>query len=131
MGILLKGLTARCLPSTEESVRMTWEICQGDPSGIEPESLCEELDCPHVPPFCEDTAWVVQLELHHVRGCSPGPPADVPLPSPTGSGAGLYWYLRGFFLLCLVLCCTVPLTYPVTLGGRGCSSLCIQLEERD
>ena len=88
MGLLQRGLTARCLPSKEESARMTWEIRQEDPSGIEPESLCEELDCPHVPPFHEDIAWVVQLELHHLRGCSPGPPADVPHPSPTGSGAG-------------------------------------------
>lgn len=87
MGILLKRLTARCLPSKEASARMTWDVCQEDPSGTEPESLCEDLDCPHAPPSHEDTAWVVQHELHHLRGGSPGPPADIPHPSPTGSGA--------------------------------------------
>ena len=82
MGILLKGLTARCLPSKEESARMTWEICQEDPSGIEPESLCEELDCPHVPPSHEEmpgwcslnsTTWEAAAQGHQRTFLTPAP----------------------------------------------------------
>lgn len=127
MGILLKGLTARCLPSKEESARMTWEICQGDPSGIEPSAspFVKNFDCPHVLHRFVKTPPPGWCSLNSTREAASGQHGLFPLPSPTGSELG-HTGTRGLFLPCLVLCCTVPLsTYPVTSGVRGCSSLCI------